>query len=249
MAGSSAIAARVLLVRHASTDWNAGGFITGWANPELSPLGRAQARATGDLLRRRGEVPSHVVTSRSARALDTALEILRVLDLDLEVRASWRLNERQVGALQGLDREAAILLYGRTDFRAWRRQPYAQPPALDEDDLRHPRHDPRYADVDPRRLPASESLAQLNQRLVEGWVRDIEPLTLGGDTVLVVGHCHSLRALARFLEGSSSRAEEYFGTPADCVTYVRDERGWMFVSQESSSPASATDVTTTLKNE
>jgi broad specificity phosphatase PhoE len=89
----------------------------------------------------------------------------------------------------------------------------------------------------------------LNQRLVEGWVRDIEPLTLGGDTVLVVGHCHSLRALARFLEGSSSRAEEYFGTPADCVTYVRDERGWMFVSQESSSPASATDVTTTLKNE
>ncbi len=223
--------------------------MTGWANPELSPLGRAQARAAGDLLRRRGEVPSHVVTSRSTRALETALEIVRVLDLDLEVRTCWRLNERQVGALQGLDRAAAILLYGRADFRAWRRQPYARPPALDEKDLRHPRHDARYADVDACRLPDSESLAQLNQRLVEGWVRDIEPLTLTGDTVLVVGHCHSLRALARFLEGSSSRAGEYFGAPADCVTYVRDERGWILVLEDSSSPASATDVTQVSKNE
>jgi 2,3-bisphosphoglycerate-dependent phosphoglycerate mutase len=232
-------AATLVLVRHGSTDWNAGGFMTGWANPALNALGREQARNTGAELQRRGVVPSHVITSRSARAVDTAGEIVGVLDLALEVRTHWRLNERHMGALQGLDRSAATLLYGRERFRDWKRQPHACPPALDLRDPRHPRHDDRYADVDPWQLPGTESLVQLNQRLLEAWVSDIEPVTMTGDTVLVVGHCHSLRALASFLAGSPARAQDLFSAPADCVTFTRERRGWTLTHDTPSRTATA----------
>ncbi|MGI8753714.1 MAG: histidine phosphatase family protein [Acidimicrobiales bacterium] len=45
--------ARILLVRHAQSEWNALGRWQGWADPPLSPLGRNQAEQAGRHLRAR----------------------------------------------------------------------------------------------------------------------------------------------------------------------------------------------------
>lgn len=223
--------ATLILVRHASTDWNAGQFMTGWANPALNAEGREEAYRVGVKLRAHGFVPEHVVTSRSDRTVQTALEILHVLGVPIELNTTWQLNERHLGALQGLDRAAATLIYGRDKFRQWKRQPDATPPEIEVDDLRHPRHDPLYDDVDPRRLPSGESQNQMKQRLLEGWTSGIEPLLTSGATVLVVGHCHSLRALVTLIEGSPSRAPDSFSSPGDAMIYVRRGETWQHVPE------------------
>ena len=63
---------RVLLVRHAQSEWNASGRWQGWADPPLSELGRAQARRAGERLRRIAEPLTRAVSSDLDRARTTA---------------------------------------------------------------------------------------------------------------------------------------------------------------------------------
>lgn len=224
----------MILVRHGSTDWNAGRFMTGWANPALNATGREEARRAAGRLRVSGVLPSHVVASRCDRTVDTARVILQTLGLPLGVQSSWQLNERHLGALQGLDRAAATLIYGRERLREWKRQPYAIPPLIEYDDPRHSRHDSRYVDVEPRRLPCAESEVQMRGRILNAWTGEIEPRLAGGATVLVVGHCHSLRALVTFLEGPPSRAASCFASPGDLMIYTRRGQTWNLVPERPS---------------
>ncbi len=205
--------------------------MTGWANPVLNATGREEARRAALRLRASGALPSQVVASRSDRAVSTAQVILQTLGLSLEVESSWQLNERHLGALQGLDRAAATLIYGRGQFRQWKRQPHAIPPLIEYDDPRHARHDSRYFDVDPRQLPAAESEVQMEERILGAWTDVIEPRLTGGAVILVVSHCHSLRTLAAFLEGTPSRCASCFASPGDLMIYSRIEHSWSLVPE------------------
>lgn len=200
--------------------------MTGWANPPLNARGIDESRSVGHIMRRRGVVVTHALASRSDRALLTTRIILRILDNPLDVSASWRLNERHLGALQGLDRSAATLVYGRENLRQWKYRLDAVPPMISFDDPRHPHHDPRYGDVDPRWLPGGESLIAMGNRLIESWRDEIEPLVVGGSIILVVGHCHSLRALAALLDGPNPHATTLFASPTDSITFSRTGNNW-----------------------
>ena len=222
----------LVLVRHGRTAWNDGNFMTGWANPALSAAGAQEARSRGRRLRRAGVVPTHVITSRSDRAIETAVLIVEELGVPLDIRTSWYWNERHLGMLQGLDRSAASLIYGRQRVREWKRRRDATPPLLSSDDPRHPCHDPRYRDVDPRALPGAESVAAMAERLATGWRREVEPLVDGGATVLVVGHCHSLRELVATLEVTDSGADVPFARPGDSITLHRHGGAWTVIDQD-----------------
>lgn len=92
--------ARVLLIRHGQSEWNAAGRWQGQADPPLTDLGRAQARHAARSL---GAV-DEIASSDLQRASETA-EILAeelgigpvVLDADL--------RERDAGEWSGLTRE------------------------------------------------------------------------------------------------------------------------------------------------
>ena len=77
----------------------------------------------------------------------------------LPVERSWRLNERHYGALQGLNKAQTVEQHGEAQVKIWRRSYDVPPPALSLDDPRHPRFDPRYADVDPQ-LAAGGRIAE-----------------------------------------------------------------------------------------
>jgi 2,3-bisphosphoglycerate-dependent phosphoglycerate mutase len=121
----------------------------------------------------------------------------------LPVERSWRLNERHYGALQGLDKAQTVEKHGEAQVKIWRRSYDIPPPALDLADKRHPIHDRRYAKLDPRVLPASESLKDTLARVLPFWNDRIVAELKAGKNVLVVAHGNSLRAVVKMLDNVS----------------------------------------------
>ena len=143
-------------------------------------------------------------TSVLKRAIRTMWSVLDEMDLMwLPVERSWRLNERHYGALQGLDKAQTVEKHGEAQVKIWRRSYDIPPPPLALDDQRHPRFDRRYANVDPRVLPASESLKDTLARVLPFWNDRIVPELLAGKNVLVVAHGNSLRAVVKMLDNVS----------------------------------------------
>jgi 2,3-bisphosphoglycerate-dependent phosphoglycerate mutase len=196
-----------VLVRHGQSSWNVENLFTGWTDVDLSPLGCEEARQAGRELAREGIVPDVVFTSVLKRAIRTQWLMLDELDLLwLPVTRSWRLNERHYGALQGLNKAQTAERHGEAQVKIWRRSYDIAPPPLNLDDQRHPRFDRRYADVDARDLPATESLKDTLARVLPYWERCIVPELRLGRQVLVVAHGNSLRALVKMLDELSEQA-------------------------------------------
>jgi 2,3-bisphosphoglycerate-dependent phosphoglycerate mutase len=118
----------------------------------------------------------------------------------IPVERSWRLNERHYGALQGLNKAQTVAQHGEAQVKIWRRSYDIPPPPLALDDKRHPRFDPRYADIDSSRLPATESLKDTLVRVQPFWESRISSDLLAGRNVLIVAHGNSLRAMVKMLD-------------------------------------------------
>ena len=195
-------AARTLvLLRHGQSKWNRKNRFTGWVDVGLTERGEHEASDAGRLLLEEGIEPDVLHTSLQTRAIHTAELALRELDRSwVPVRRSWRLNERHYGALQGLDKKETAERYGADLVKVWRRSYDIPPPPLDEEKRIAQAHDPRYADVAPELLPASECLADVVKRMVPYWddavVADLE----AGHAVLIAAHGNSLRALVKHLD-------------------------------------------------
>ena len=192
---------KLILVRHGQSIWNVENLFTGWTDVDLSAPGRAEAAQAGrELLREQLEVRI-AFTSVLKRAMRTLWIMLDEMDrMWLPVERSWRLNERHYGALQGLNKAQTAAQHGEAQVKIWRRSYDVPPPPLGADDQRHPRHDPRYADVDPQLLPATESLKDTLARVLPFWHARIAPELRSGGDVLVVAHGNSLRAMVKMLD-------------------------------------------------
>jgi 2,3-bisphosphoglycerate-dependent phosphoglycerate mutase len=195
---------KLILVRHGQSTWNVENLFTGWHDVDLSDLGRSEARSAGVEIRKAGLVPDVVFTSVLKRAIRTMWIVLDEMDLMwLPVERSWRLNERHYGALQGLDKAQTVEKHGEAQVKIWRRSYDIPPPPLETSDQRHPIHDRRYAGLDPRVLPASESLKDTLARVLPFWNDRIVAELKAGKNVLVVAHGNSLRAVVKMLDNVS----------------------------------------------
>ena len=193
----------LILLRHGNSDWNTKNLFTGWVDVDLSDQGRAEARRAGELIAESGILPDVQYTSRLKRAIHTADVALDIADRDwIDVKRSWRLNERHYGALQGKDKAQTLEQYGPEQFMTWRRSFDVPPPPLDDDSEFSQAHDPRYADLGPD-LPRTESLKLVIDRMLPYWESDIKVDLAAGKTVLVTAHGNSLRALVKHLDGIS----------------------------------------------
>jgi 2,3-bisphosphoglycerate-dependent phosphoglycerate mutase len=191
----------LVLIRHGESTWNKENRFTGWTDVDLSDRGREEARAAGQLLRDGGYTFDLAFTSVLKRAIRTLWAALDELDLLwIPVVKDWRLNERHYGALQGLNKAETAAKHGETQIKIWRRSYDIPPPALTVDDDRHPSHDPRYAGLDPRRLPLTESLKETVERFLPYWHESIAPAIRSGKRVIIAAHGNSLRALVKYLD-------------------------------------------------
>ncbi len=210
----------LVLIRHGRTEWAAQNRFAGWADAPLADSGREEARRAGRALKERGFTFDLAQTSYLSRARETLDLILEAMDLQtLPREETWRLNERHYGALQGQNRAKAALLYGNDQLARWRREYRARPPAQPDGAPDHPRHDPRYADVDATLLPDSESLEDAALRVQPWWEEHLAPLLHRDRRVLVVAHTASIRGLTRQIEGLSDTQAEAFRI-ATCLPLV-----------------------------
>ena len=194
----------MILLRHGQSVWNELNLFTGWYDADLTDQGRAEGAAAGAAMAEAGVEPDVVHTSLQVRAIATAELALAEMGRSwLPVRRSWRLNERSYGALQGKDKAETTAEFGADQVKIWRRSYDIAPPALDVDDERHPRFDPRYASLAPDVLPATECLADVVARMLPYWYDALVPDLTAGRTVLVAAHGNSLRALIKHLDGIS----------------------------------------------
>jgi len=194
----------LVLLRHGESTWNKENRFTGWTDVDLSDRGREEATAAGRLLKDGGYTFDLAYTSVLKRAIRTLWMTLDELDLLwIPVTKDWRLNERHYGALQGLNKSETAAKHGDAQIKIWRRSYAVPPPALTPDDDRHPSRDPRYANLDPRTLPLTESLKDTVERFLPYWHESIAPAIRSGKRVIIAAHGNSLRALVKYLDDVS----------------------------------------------
>lgn len=193
-----------MLLRHGHSEWNAKNLFTGWVDVGLNHQGVAEAERGAELLTQAGLLPDVLHTSLLRRAIGTAQIVLEGIDRQwIDVRRSWRLNERHYGALQGKDKKATQEEFGEEQFMAWRRSYSTAPPPLADDSEFSQVTDPRYAELPSELMPRTECLADVVARMLPYWYDAIVPDLSAGRTVLVTAHGNSLRALVKHLDGLS----------------------------------------------
>lgn len=166
--------AKLIIVRHGQSEWNAQNRFTGWVNVDLAPKGIAEAKEAGEKLK--GYTFDKGYTSALMRAQKTLQNILQVTgQTDLEVVENEALNERMYGDLQGMDKDEARAQFGEEQVHIWRRS----------------------FDIPP---PGGESLKGTADRVLPYYKAVIEPELKAGKTIIIAAHGNSLRALIMYLE-------------------------------------------------
>lgn len=171
---------------------------------ELSPKGIAEAKEAGKVLKEKGFSFDLAFTSVLKRAEDTLRYILKEMNEEnIEIKRSWKLNERHYGALQGLNKEETKEKYGEKQVLLWRRSTDVRPPELDKSDKRYPGNDPKYNGLSEEELPKTENLLDTIKRVVEYWNSDIKPELENGRKIIIAARGNSLRGLIKYLDNIS----------------------------------------------
>ena len=195
------VLAKLILIRHGQSVWNAENRFTGWTDVDLSEKGILEAEEAGQELRNQGIDVVH--TSDLIRAQRTAEIVIRANDSSNETvtKSDWRLNERNYGALQGLNKTETAEKHGSEQVHIWRRS----------------------FDVAP---PDGESLEMTAERTIPYFEEEILPDLEMGMDVLVSAHGNSLRSIVMHIEEISSEDIVSFEIPTGVPRYyefIEDE--------------------------
>lgn len=165
---------KLLLLRHLQSQWNLENKFTGWTDVPLSQEGIESVKETAGKLS--GFEIDKVYTSPLKRNKETVSLILENLGKNnLPMVVDKALDERNYGALQGLNKDEVKKQYGEEKVRLWRRS----------------------WDVAP---PGGESLKDVYKRAVPFFKKYVEKDLVSGKNVLVVASHNSLRAVIKYLE-------------------------------------------------
>lgn len=169
--------AKLVLVRHGESEWNAKGLWTGWTDVPLTENGKKEARKAGEGIK---DISfNQAFTSKLIRAQQTLEEIKNVLEQEaLLTTEAEELNERSYGIYTGKNKWEVEKEVGEEKFMQIRRS-WDYP------------------------IPDGESLKQVYDRVMPYYFQHIEPLLKEGNNIIVAAHGNSLRALIKYLENVS----------------------------------------------
>jgi 2,3-bisphosphoglycerate-dependent phosphoglycerate mutase len=223
----------VVLLRHGESQWNLENRFTGWVDVDLTPKGREEAKAAGELLRSKGYAFDVAYTSVLKRAIRTLWTTLDALDqMWVPVRKEWRLNERHYGALSGLNKSETAAKYGEEQVLKWRRAYDIRPDAMTPDHEFWAGKDPRYAGLSPSEIPATECLKDTIDRVIPVWDQAIAPDVRAGKRVLIAAHGNSIRALIKYLENMSEADIIALNIPTAQPLVIRLDENLKFIDRQ-----------------
>lgn len=197
--------AKLILLRHGQSLWNAANRFTGWVDVPLSERGRAEATIASCKLRDAGYHIDVCFTSMLIRAMETAIVVLTECDelrngkipivqhavsdpdwhgwneyygdrsQEIPIFPTPTLDERYYGELQGLNKAETAEKYGKEQVHIWRRS-FSEKP------------------------PGGESLEDTMHRTVPFFQERIMAHLKQGDNVLIAAHGNSLRSIMMDLD-------------------------------------------------
>jgi D-lactate dehydrogenase len=195
---------KLLIARHAESEWNATGQWTGITDIHLSEKGFRESGQLGRAVRTLG-IPIDVAFCseqiRTRETLEGILDASQMFDVDItRVKA---LNERDYGDYTGKNKWEMKELLGDEAFEALRRG----------------------WDVP---VPNGETLKMVYERVIPFYLDTVLPLLKTGKNVIIEAHGNSIRALMKYIESISDQdvgnLEMLFG---QVLTYTLDEDGHM----------------------
>lgn len=196
---------KLILVRHGKSEWNVKNVFTGWTDVDLAPEGIEEAENAGRIVKRNTIEIDICFSSYLKRAIRTAWILLETAEqMHVDTRYHWKLNERHYGDWQGKNKQEVLNEIGEDHFLSVRRGYDTPPPSLSEKDIRNPKFDLNYRNVNPALLPLGESLKDTSKRVVNYFFEAIVPQLAQDRTVLVAAHGNSLRALIEHMEHIST---------------------------------------------
>lgn len=165
---------KLLLVRHAESEWNVLGKWTGRTDVHLTEKGRKDASMLGAII---ADIElHHAYTSEQVRTLETLTHLLETAQKKgIPHESSPQLNERDYGDYTGLNKWEVMEQLGTDVFTKIRRS------------WDHP-------------IPGGETLQMVHARAVPFYKEHILPRLLAGKNVLVISHGNTIRALIKYLE-------------------------------------------------
>ena len=188
----------LILVRHGQSLWNKERRFTGWADIDLTDLGKQEAELAGRLIKELNINFDASFSSLQKRAVITLNIILKVLNNPrITINKAWELNERHYGSLTGLNKDEMIKKHGNKTVNMWRRSFNVPPPPMQSSSIYHPSKNSIYADIPVDKIPNSESLENTFKRVVPYYEKKIKPLLLSNKNILISAHGNSLRALCK----------------------------------------------------
>ena len=171
--------------------------------------------------------PHAVYTSLLKRSIDSFKEISKsdpVHYLSIPTLNSWRLNERHYGALVGLSKEEAEEKMGKEKVMEWRRSYSSRPPPMAKEDMylwknadwakpvtitSIPINNLRFVATEKNEhVPESESIQDTQSRVLILWKQSIIPRIVKGETVLVIAHANSIRAMIKQIDHKYMKEEQ-----------------------------------------
>ena len=165
---------------------------------DLNDNGRAQAKKSGELIKRKQINIDLYYSSFQLRAINTLKIIQEKLDDYKNVKSAWQLNERHYGSLTGLNKDEMKKELGEEKVHQFRRSWDLRPDPLDKNSTYHPININTYKDIPIDKIPDSESLKDTYERVIKYYSEDIEN-NLKNKNILMSAHGNSLRSLCKYL--------------------------------------------------
>ncbi len=188
----------LILVRHGQSVWNLENRFTGWVDVDLNNNGRAQAKKSGELIKKKQINIDLYYSSFQLRAINTLKIIQEKLDDYKNVKSAWQLNERHYGSLTGLNKDEMKKELGEEKVHQFRRSWDLRPDPLDKNSIYHPININTYKDIPIDKIPDTESLKDTYERVIKYYSEDIEN-NLKNKNILISAHGNSLRSLCKYL--------------------------------------------------
>jgi 2,3-bisphosphoglycerate-dependent phosphoglycerate mutase len=188
----------LILVRHGQSVWNLENRFTGWVDIDLNDNGRAQAKKSGELIKKKQINIDLYYSSFQLRAINTLKIIQEKLDDYKNVKSAWQLNERHYGSLTGLNKDEMKKELGEEKVHQFRRSWDLRPDPLDKNSTYHPININTYKDIPIDKIPDTESLKDTYERVIKYYSDDIEN-NLKNKNILISAHGNSLRSLCKYL--------------------------------------------------
>lgn len=200
---------KLVIVRHAESEWNATGKWTGITDVHLSEKGFHEASLLGVAFKEANITLDAAYCSQQIRTLETLEGILNASgQIDVPVYRDQAINERDYGEYTGKNKWEVKEMVGEDEFQKIRR-------GWDH------------------HIPGGESLKMVFERVLPFYETVVLPQLKLGKNIMLVAHGNSIRALIKHLEKLSvhevESLEMMFGT---ILVYDVNDKGLAANKQE-----------------